>query len=315
MANTNNFSLHIVLKSKSFNRQNLNASNLITEAQQPKDYHQIATPYKYLINDPTKCLTSNPLLILLITVQAWQKEARQAIRQTWGKEDLIPGIKVLRLFLLGKEGVRNERVEQYITEESRQYHDIIQQDFLDTYNNLTLKLLMGLHWVATYCPHALYVMKTDSDMFINTEYLVYKVLKPDQPPRTNYFTGYLMRHLSPIRDKHSKWFMPKEIYPGNQYPLFCSGTGYVFSGDLVAKILNISANITILHLEDVYIGMCLSKLGVSPVPPPKDSDFNIWKVSYSPCVYNRLVTSHYFLPSEIIKNWNDLQQNKLSCAS
>ncbi|KAM9324530.1 beta-1,3-galactosyltransferase 2-like [Gastrophryne carolinensis] len=274
---------------------------------------EVTTPYKYSINEPKKCLTSNPFLILLIVVQAWQKEARQAIRQTWGKEDFLPGVKVLRLFLLGKDVKRNERVEQYITEESRQYHDIIQQDFLDTYNNLPLKTLMGLHWVATYCPHALYVMKTDSDMFINTEYLVYKVLKPDQPPRTNYFTGYLMRGYLPNRNKESKWYMSEELYPSDQYPPFCSGTGYVFSGDLAAKIQKISANITILHLEDVFVGLCLNKIGVSPVPPPKDSDFNHWKISYSPCSYNSLVTTHQLEPSEIIRYWNDLHQNKDSC--
>ncbi|KAM9324537.1 beta-1,3-galactosyltransferase 2-like [Gastrophryne carolinensis] len=317
IANTNNFFLH-TLNLKSFWTQNVNASNLITNAQQPEENHHISpvtTPYKYLINEPKKCLTSNPFLILLIAVQAWQKEARQAIRQTWGKEDFLPGVKVLRLFLLGKEVVRNKRVEQYITEERRRYHDIIQQDFLDTYYNLTLKTLMGLHWVATYCPHALYVMKTDSDMFINTEYLVYKVLKPDQPPRTNFFTGQVLINRFPFRDRQSKWFMPKEIYPGYRYPPFCSGTGYVFSGDLAAKILNISANITILHLEDVYVGLCLNKLGVSLVHPPKASDFNNWKISYHPCVYNSLVTSHQLEPSEILTYWNDLQHKKFTCAS
>ncbi|KAM9324539.1 beta-1,3-galactosyltransferase 2-like [Gastrophryne carolinensis] len=300
---TENHSLRI-FNLKSFRSQKTNASQQAAA---------VTTPYKYLLNEPKKCLTSNPFLILLILVQAWQKEARQAIRQTWGKEDFLPGVKVLRLFLLGKEGVRNERVEQYITEESRQYHDIIQQDFLDTYYNLTLKTLMGLHWVATYCPHALYVMKTDSDMFINTEYLVYKVLKPDQPPRTNYFTGYLMRGYSPNRNKESKWYISEDLYPGDQYPSFCSGTGYVFSGDLVVKILNISPNITMLHLEDVFVGLCLNKIGVSPVPPPKDSDFNHWKIFYSPCVYNSLVTTHHHEPFEIIRNWNDLQHNKNLC--
>ncbi|XP_072276210.1 beta-1,3-galactosyltransferase 2-like [Pyxicephalus adspersus] len=269
--------------------------------------------YKYIITETKKCQKSNPFLILLIAAQAWQTEARQAIRQTWGKEDFLPGVHIVRLFLLGREAKTNNALEQKLVTESQEYHDIIQQDFLDTYNNLTLKTLLGLYWVAKYCPHASYVMKTDSDMFVNTEYLVHTLLKPDQPPRKNFFTGYLMKGYLPNRNKESKWYMSPELYPGEIYPAFCSGTGYVFSGELAEKILTISANIRILHLEDVFVGICLDKLGISPVPPPKDSDFNHWKVTYSHCIYNQLVTSHKFLPSELIMCWKHLQQNKHIC--
>ncbi|KAG9483351.1 hypothetical protein GDO78_009333 [Eleutherodactylus coqui] len=234
--------------------------------------------YIYIINEPNKCRVSRPFLILLIAVQAWQSEARQAIRQTWGKEDLLHGVQTLRLFLLGTDAAPNN-AQQALVDESQKYRDIIQQDFLDTYNNLTLKTLMGLKWVTTYCPQIPYVMKTDSDMFVNTEYLVNKLLLPDQPPRKNYFTG----------------------------------TGYVFSGDLAEKILKVSASIKLLHLEDVFVGICLYKLGVSPVPPPKDSDFNHWKRSYSHCLYNQIVTSHQFEPKELIAYWDNLQEHKHTC--
>lgn len=296
--------------------ENSDTSQTVVESQQAgKEDHksQDTSQYKYIITEPNKCQKTKPFLILLIAVQAWRMETRQAIRQTWGKEDFLPGVNILRLFLIGKEAKNYNDVEKKIVVESQQYHDIIQQDYLDTYNNLTLKTLMGLHWVAKYCPQASYIMKTDSDMFVNTEYLVHTLLKPDQPPRKNYFTGYLMRGYAPNRNKESKWYMSPDLYPGEEYPLFCSGTGYVFSGDLAEKILNISASIRLLHLEDVFVGICLDKLEIPPVPPPKDSDFNHWKVSYSHCVYNQLVTSHQFEPQELISYWNNLQQNKHTC--
>ncbi|XP_040264238.1 beta-1,3-galactosyltransferase 2-like [Bufo bufo] len=274
----------------------------------PGMYH-----FKYIINEPNKCQENRPFLVLLIAVQTWQSEARQAIRQTWGKVDLIPGVRTLRLFLIGKDTASANETEQSLVDESQKYHDIIQQDYKDTYSNLVLKTLMGLKWVATYCPQIPYVMKTDSDMFVNTEYLITKLLLPDQPPRRNYFTGYLMKGYLPNRDTKSKWYMSPTLYPGEQYPVFCSGTGYVFSGDLAEKILKVSATIKLLHLEDVFVGVCLDKLGISPVPPPKDSDFNHWKVSYSHCLYNQIVTSHQFEPSELIQCWESLQQNKHTC--
>lgn len=172
---------------------------------------------------------------------------------------------------------------------------------------------MGLNWVATYCPGASYILKTDSDMFINTEYLITSLLKPDQPPRFNYFTGYLIANDPPIRNIKKKRYVSPEEYPADKYPVFCSGTGYVFSAGLASKIVKVSPAIRWLHIEDAYVGLCLEHLGVQPVAPPKETDFNVRKVTYTDCGYNQLVSSHGFRPGEIISFWNRLQQNKHSC--
>uniref|UniRef100_A0A8C3NJ92 Hexosyltransferase n=1 Tax=Geospiza parvula TaxID=87175 RepID=A0A8C3NJ92_GEOPR len=168
---------------------------------------------------------------------------------------------------------RSVKVEHLSCE---QHHDIIQQDFLDTYNNLTLKTLMGMSWVASYCSDTRFAMKTDSDVFVNTMHLIEKLLRPLPPPTQNYFTGHLMAGNSPIRNKASKWYISEEEFPGNRYHPFCSGTGYVFSGDLAAKIVEASLMIKFIHLEDVYVGFCLHAKGVEIVPPPY-SLFNIRK--------------------------------------
>ncbi|KAL6468773.1 hypothetical protein MHYP_G00222970 [Metynnis hypsauchen] len=269
-----------------------------------------AQPYHYVLNEPYKCRDSSPFLILLIAAEPRQVEARNAIRQTWGNESVAMGLGFVRIFLLGMGSSSDGYPQAAIEEESFQHHDIIQQAYMDTYYNLTIKTLMGMNWVAEYCPHAWYVMKTDSDMFVNTEYLIQKLLKPDLPPRHNYFTGYLMRGYAPNRNKDSKWYMPPELYSSERYPIFCSGTGYVFSGDMAAKIYQASLSIRRLHLEDVYVGICLAKLRVDPVPPPNEFLFNHWRVSYSSCKYSHLITSHQFQPSELIKYWNHLQSNK-----
>ncbi|XP_012695089.1 beta-1,3-galactosyltransferase 2 [Clupea harengus] len=270
-----------------------------------------AQPYRYILNEPHKCRESSPFLVLLIAAEPGQAEARNAIRQTWGNESVAAGLGFVRLFLLGTSSSRSEAYPQSaIEDESHQFHDIIQQDYLDTYYNLTIKTLMGMNWVATHCSRASYVMKTDSDMFVNIEYLIQKLLKPDQPPKRNYFTGYLMRGYAPNRNKDSKWYMPSELYSSERYPIFCSGTGYVFSGDLAEKIYQASRSIRRLHLEDVYVGICLAKLRIDPVPPPNEFLFNHWRVSYSSCKYSHLITSHQFQPNELIKYWNHLQSNK-----
>ncbi|XP_068176298.1 beta-1,3-galactosyltransferase 2 [Antennarius striatus] len=269
-----------------------------------------AQPYPYILNEPLKCRDAPPFLVLLVVAEPGQTDARNAIRQTWGNESVAGGLGFVRLFLLGTGRSSDTSLQGSIEEESRLHHDIIQQAYQDSYYNLTIKTLMGLNWVATHCPHAAYVMKTDSDMFVNTEYLLQKLLKPELPPRQGYFTGYLMRGYAPNRNKDSKWYMSPELYPSERYPTFCSGTGYVFSGDMAGRIYRASLGIRRLHLEDVYVGICLAKLRIDPAPPPNEFLFNHWRVSYSSCKYSHLITSHQFQPNELIKYWNHLQSNK-----
>lgn len=269
-------------------------------------------PYKYIINEPDKCKNNVTFLVLLIPVEPHNAEARSAIRQTWGNESVAKGI--IRVFVMGVKNTMSDRgmrelQQRSLREESQQHRDIIQQDYTDSYYNLTIKTLMGMHWVSRYCPNARYVMKADSDMFVNTEYLIEKLLKANIP-REMYFTGYLMRGYKPNRNKDSKWYMPPELYPSESYPTFCSGTGYVFSGDMAKRIYATSLGIRRLHLEDVYVGLCLSKMNIEPMLPPNEFLFNHWKVSYSSCKYSQLITSHEFRPSELLKYWQHLQKNK-----
>ncbi|NXW49877.1 B3GT2 galactosyltransferase, partial [Nyctiprogne leucopyga] len=262
--------------------------------------------FKFMINEKEKCKDKTPFLILLIATTAAEIQHRSSIRKTWGNESVVPGVEIVRLFMLG---IESKGSNDNLLRESEQYHDIIQQDFLDTYHNLTLKTLMGMNWVASYCSGASFVMKTDSDVFVNTIYLIEKLLRPLSPPPQDYFTGCLMKGHKPIRNKGSKWYISQEEYPGDKYPPFCSGTGYILSGDLASKIVNASVMIKYIHLEDVYVGLCLNAKGIQIVPPPSRSLFNIYKVPFSPCRYNNIVTSHHIQRNEHIFYWETLQKN------
>lgn len=84
----------------------------------------------------------------------------------------------LRLgFLLGDTDSLD--AQNQVMDESSKYGDVIQEGFLDTYNNLTLKSVMLLKWVRSHCRHARYIMKTDDDMFVNLPRLI-SFLEEDQ---------------------------------------------------------------------------------------------------------------------------------------
>ncbi|XP_063068550.1 beta-1,3-galactosyltransferase 1-like [Engraulis encrasicolus] len=274
--------------------------------------------FQFLINEPDKCDPSvtvapgnhtPPFLVILISTTHKEFDARQAIRETWGDESAWAGdVRIVTLFLLG---VHTDPVlNQMVAQESTVFHDILVEDFIDSYHNLTLKTLMGMRWVATYCSQARYVMKTDSDIFVNMDNLIYSLLRPGSKPRRRYFTGYVING-SPIRDMRSKWFMPRELYPESKYPPFCSGTGYVFSADVAELIYQTSLHTRLLHLEDVYVGLCLRKLAIHPF---QNSGFNHWKMAYSLCRYRRVITVHQIPPDEMHRIHSDMTAKKqLKC--
>lgn len=53
------------------------------------------------------------------------------------------------VFLVGK--TENNETQDKVTSESQVYDDLIQENFMDSYNNLTLKSVMMLKWVVKNC--------------------------------------------------------------------------------------------------------------------------------------------------------------------
>uniref|UniRef100_A0A8K9UAV1 Hexosyltransferase n=1 Tax=Oncorhynchus mykiss TaxID=8022 RepID=A0A8K9UAV1_ONCMY len=189
-------------------------------------------------------------------------ESREDIRKTWGKESLVLGRAVRLFFLLGlPSGVEAERMQEEVLLENQQYHDILQSDFQDSYFNLTIKTMVMLEWLASRCPGASFAMKIDSDMFLNVHNLVNMLIDPTTP-KHNYITGKFSQNTQVVRDRTSKWYIPNKVYPGTKFPPYLLGNGYVFSIDLPEKIVEASKQVRAIFLEDAYLGMCLSHLGI-----------------------------------------------------
>ncbi|XP_075817322.1 beta-1,3-galactosyltransferase 5-like [Microtus pennsylvanicus] len=258
------------------------------------------------------CKQKPPFLVLLVTSSHKQLAARMAIRKTWGREAEIHGKNVKTLFLLGASDSSDEM--NATSQEGKQHRDIIQKDFKDDYYNLTLKTLMGMEWVHHFCPQAAFVMKTDSDMFVNVGYLTELLLKKNKTSR--FFTGYIKSNDHPIRKKSSKWFVSKFEYPWDRYPPFCSGTGYVFSSDVASQVYNVSESVPFLKLEDVFVGLCLAKLKIRPEELHTKPTFFPGGLSFSVCRFRKIVTCHSVTPQNLFTYWQALENSqKLNCPS
>nr|CAD7394089.1 unnamed protein product [Timema cristinae] len=265
-----------------------------------------------LIPQPEICAAKIFLLVVICSAVA-NLEARAAIRDTWGSSPIVTntslGIKVA--FLLGDTD--NSTIQEQVDEESAQYGDVIQEGFLDTYNNLTLKSVMLLKWVTTYCQTATpsYVMKTDDDMFVNVDNL-YRLLHV-RSVGTSLLVGSLICSARPISDTRSKWYAPKYMYSGRVYPNYLSGTGYIMSGDTVGRLYRAALTIPLFHLEDVYVtGMVARAAGIRPRDNPS---FTYARRRLDPCLYRHpsVVTSHRLTPAELRRIWGLMRSPDLDC--
>jgi beta-1,3-galactosyltransferase 1 len=227
------------------------------------------------------------------------------IRETWGSVAKT-NKEVKLIFMLGQ--TLNAQVQYQINSESSHFHDIVQEDFLDSYKNLSLKSAAMLKWSYAYCPSAKYTLKADDDMFVNIEYLL-KVLK--LRTLTNTVIGKQITGAQPVQDNNSKWYTPRGMFNGTVYPSYCSGTSYVISGDAIGRLYNTTLVTPCFWLEDVYItGICRTKANVKIFD---DYGFSYTKPTATGCVFRKRITGHKYNEREIRKIWKEFTNSSLKC--
>ncbi|NXE79088.1 B3GL1 acetylgalactosaminyltransferase, partial [Cochlearius cochlearius] len=261
----------------------------------------------FTLRERLKCKDVNPFLVILVSSSPKNVKSRQAIRITWGSQNFWWGHRILTLFLLGQATQREDNAAALsVEDESILYGDIIRQDFMDTYDNLTLKTIMAFRWAAEFCSNTRFLMKTDDDVFINTANLVKFLLKLNSSE--NVFTGYPLTDNFAYRGFYKKTYISYDEYPFKLYPPYCSGMGYILDGKLALRIYELMSHIKPIKFEDVYVGICLNILKVN-INVPEDEQFFLYKINFDICKYRHLIAVHGITSSEIIRFWQDLLSN------
>ncbi|XP_014825976.1 PREDICTED: beta-1,3-galactosyltransferase 5-like [Poecilia mexicana] len=259
-----------------------------------------------LMPSPLVCQRAKPYLIAIVTSAPANQGARQAIRDTWGGQVEVRGLRVMTLFMVGVAS--DPGLGKLLIEEAREKGDLIQGRFLDSYSNLTLKTLAMLGWARRFCPQAHFLAKVDDDVFFNPSVLLHFLNKSRNPyEQGDLYLGRVHLHVAPNRDPDSKHYLPSGAYPLSVFPDYCSGTAYVFSRSALLKVaLAASASplSTPLPPEDVFVGLCAYAAGVRP------SHCSLFSggppVPYGRCCYQAMVSVHQITPKEMLDYWKDV---------
>ncbi|XP_030072098.1 lactosylceramide 1,3-N-acetyl-beta-D-glucosaminyltransferase [Microcaecilia unicolor] len=274
--------------------------------------------YKYLINHKERCQAQDVLLLLFVKSSPESRHRRDAIRQTWGNEKYIfseydANIKIVFALGVQKDPVKRQILQAELKWEDQKYNDLIQQDFLDTFHNLTLKLVLQFEWANTYCPHAKFIMSADDDIFIHTPNLVSYLQSLEKTNVKDLWIGRVHRGSPPNRNRNSKYYVPYQMYQWSSYPDYTSGAAYVVSSDVAARVYEASQTLnTSFYIDDVFMGLCANKIGIMPQHHLFFSGEG--KAPYHPCIYSKMMTSHGHV-EDLHHLWQEATNHKINSLS
>lgn len=191
------------------------------------------------------------------------------------------------VFLLGQ--TRNPRLDELLQEEANVYNDMVFGEFIDSYRNLTKKMVLGIEWAAEHCLQAKYVMKADEDSFVNVLELVqwleeYHQTQGNKP----LYMGAALIDRKPYRERESPFYVSEEEYPKATYPPYISGTGYVFSGKLLKELSNSLKAVRLFPNEDACFGTLMKYIKVKPLNNERFIPFTMQIAIYSETEGNSL---------------------------
>jgi hypothetical protein len=252
--------IYISILSNRNNQINQHSQILILTPYKNEKNQQLKNPeFNYILNPKHSiCKNDKNILILFYSItSASHFEKRQIIRQLWSNYSVYPQIRFV--FMTGLSS--NQTVNQIIKSESKNYGDIVQENFIDSYYNLTLKSIMGLKWISNYCSNSVFSVKVDDDVVINLNYLIEYL--------NNFKSNYINSSLENVvlckiwynavvsRNNNSKFYIAKTDYSDQNYPTYCDGPAYIYSTDIANKLFKISKYAKLFKFEDVYFGMLI----------------------------------------------------------
>jgi len=222
-------------------------------------------------------------VLLLITSNLLNFERRRSIRATWGEDPVSDVRKWKTYFLIGR--LHDNKKLYHLSKEIKRHGDIILANTMEDFYNLGPKLQMAFEWSYKYCDFK-YVVKGDDDVFVNIPRLFAFVNSHDIPKHSLYAGNV---HYAAVVFRDGRYGMSKGDYWKNKYPRYCSGGGFVLTRDVVEKFFNALNSVSVIKIDDAYIGELALKVGVDVY---HDDDFQMFQ-DLKRCFFRKSTIIHH----------------------
>ncbi|XP_030854501.1 beta-1,3-galactosyltransferase 1-like [Strongylocentrotus purpuratus] len=206
--------------------------NYLLEPTDPHIYTRMNTPRNVCFDQQGR--QYRVPMIIFVTSALGNLKRRDHIRVTYGSNQawkILNHTLVRTVFMLGT--TNDPVLQSKINAEASIYGDIVQEDFIDSYLNLTRKTVMGFKWVTEHCRHGKFAMKIDDDTMLNKARILEFIL---QAPSRGVVIGNVNLDMPVVRSRYGEWGkyrISKNFYPASKYPPYLSGPAFIMSTDLV----------------------------------------------------------------------------------
>ncbi|XP_077137369.1 beta-1,3-galactosyltransferase 5-like [Ranitomeya variabilis] len=247
-------------------------------------------------------------LLILVTSHARHHASRSAIRKTWAQKTKGALGPWQVVFLVGRP--EDVVVDWHIHKEHEIHRDIFMGNYVDSYRNLTLKVMHGINWAVERCRPA-YILKTDDDCYINTPRL--PAFLSERSPGSQLYIGSVFPEDKRvvIRDPSSKWYVSHRDYEPDVYPPYASGIGYILSLDAARMILHEAKTTAPVPVEDAYVGILADRAHIRPLSSARFAKHN---AKWSVCNYRYLMVIHGLSPEEQEPAHKKVLSTRVFCA-
>ncbi|KAA0187711.1 Hexosyltransferase [Fasciolopsis buskii] len=205
-------------------------------------------------------------ILFLVKSRVLAFDQRNAIRNTWGNRNctLTGGAKTRTIFALGTTPQPQPSVESNLQHEHDRYDDLLQFDFIDSYENNTFKLMSSLTHIYRHCHHARFVMIVDEDFLVNVQNVIRVIKNVTRMEYERFIGGFVYHQMKPMRHPSDKWYLSYDSYPFEIYPPYATGGSIILSRPVVGLLVSGMPFVKFLWIDDVYLGFILMKYGISP---------------------------------------------------
>ena len=210
--------------------------------------------FDFIIPNKNLCREQHPLVLIYVYSSPGDFRKRLAIRNTWGNRELLTGKLVRIIFPLGLP--KDPKTQKAIIEESKTFDDIVQANFYEDYKNLSYKGITTLRWITENCSNARFVLKVDSDVFVNMLALIRRIRNELTKVNSKFFACAVKRRVDVIRcgDRPKlKSCTNRTQFRPKHYPTYCQGGAFLTDTATVKALYNASFITPIWWIDDVFI--------------------------------------------------------------
>ena len=234
--------------------------------------HQDNVSSSFNINITPEIHKNTFVLIVINTIPS-NFERRLTLRGTWAKRKniSIPANfppskpddvnKIAHFFVVAFQG--NSSIDKELEKEAAIHKDILRVSLNETYRGIVPKIWLAFEWLASTDINPRFIAKADDDVYVKIPDLA-RWLQENALPPANLYAGFVHSGIKVIREPSSPWYVSEEKYRDTYFPDYCAGPFYILSGNVFLEVLNASKVTKSFPVEDAYLGVLVSRVGVKP---------------------------------------------------